>query len=493
MNELLTQLSELASDLPTGESLLALLVCGACLFAFGYLFGWAFTFVPYFRWFLFFYIVIIGIQGYPDTLNFKIPACYIYWGIVAPFIRALIKKANLRAPSLPSLSIPRISSNRTPRISPDGRIDFPRHSLMRFIGWIFRFIGETLYFVFIRFPVYLIRLVFWLKSIWPHLKTRAGWWLLCKGLLAWIGNLLWQMLPFSWRAEIRQGMTGKSVKDSFNEDIKGAYEREKERQRKRDEEELRRLFRRMKRHFQNAARNKRDPFEDVDDDEPYGKSRTYEEEQAYRRKKAREQWESDPSHRPFEDFEQEDSDFYREQQRRAKEAQQRRHQQQRQSSQSQQKEQNTSSSQSRQSQRASSQSQNQSSTHSGSSQKSQNQYWEDTQRKAQQNRQQQQKAASDKPLDPRSKAFYDKHKKDFQKAKWEYEPSEERFTGGRSAYEIIGVSRESTKSERKKAYHKLSKKYGPYMNPVHPTTVQERANEIMKEINGANSKINPRK
>ncbi len=205
MNELLTQLSELASDLPTGESLLALLICGACLFAFGYLFGWAFTFVPYFRWFLFFYIVIIGIQGYPDTLNFKIPASYIYWGIVTPFIKALIQKANLRVPSLPSLSIPRISSRRTPRISPDGLIDFPRHPLMRFIGWIFRFIGEILYFVFIRFPVYLIRLVFWLKSIWPHLKTRAGWWLLCKGLLAWIGNLLWQMLPFSWRAEIGQG------------------------------------------------------------------------------------------------------------------------------------------------------------------------------------------------------------------------------------------------------------------------------------------------
>jgi len=301
----------------------------------------------------------------------------------------------------------------------------------------------------VTFPARLIRLGFWIKNIAPQLKTPLGWWRLFCGLLSWIGMLIWSALPFAWRAEFRRGMHGTSTQESFKQEAHAAYAKEVERKRRQEEEELRRLFRKMRRFVKGEAQANRNPFEQggTPDSSQYSQN-------------------ADPE--PQASHQSSTNDFQRQQQERAQRDRAARQQAYEQA--------NAESNRANQKQQ--------------SQQKEADAHWgqwngaSDTQQNSHKYTSTKQVYKGD-PSSPLSQAFYERHRADFESVNWVYSPEEEVYSTASNKFTILGVSSTSSKAERKKAYHTLSKKYGQFTSFDNPSTVSERANAIIKVINDA--------
>ncbi len=463
----------------------------------GYVIAWVASLIPIIRWFIFSYIIIVIIEGFPASVDFSTPITFILWGMLLPFIRILWKKLNLSFPRLPRFRSPlptQLRHNHSfvnllrPKKSPFAFIAYP-------FKWIWRIIKGAFYFLLVRIPARLIRLGFWIKQVIPSLNTWDGWKNLIKGLFSWLGNLIWIALPAEIRAEFRRGTSGKEAKESFAQDVKSSFYREQTRQKKRDEQELWRFFNSFKKTFQQKAREGHDPFKQGEPDLDPKKQAQNQSKKTYQ--KQQDPWENDPYH---------DNDFYREQQASAQRSRNRRKKE----SETQKTQSSKQSNSSRQS--SSSQKSNQTNDPFPKSEE-ESAWWKEqqsrtSQESAEQKRKESQNSkqstqsktsktgtqpTTDPPSNPASKAYYDKYRNDFIRAGWNYEPDEERFTGGKNSYDILQVTTSQTSTEIKKSYYALSKKYRPFLTPTHPTTVQKRANEIIKEINRAHNTINPRK
>jgi len=433
--------------------------------------------VPVLRWFALIYVLYMGSLEPRNLTAYYVPAFYCFWSFIGAYVRRYVatRPSHSTALSFPSfsLSLPSLHLGGFTRF-----ITSPFRITWRLLKLLYdtckRIVGWSAYVLFITLPVRIIRLSFWLYKIFPHLKTRQGIIILLKELLAWTGSLLWAILPFAWKAEINRLKHGKSVKESFSDGLKEEYRKAQEKKKRQEEEELRRIWRKAKKFVWDEAKDGRDPFHQQSEpncssqqrSQAQGRSSHSSAHQSKSQNHQSQRRSSDPQKSNAQDG------FWDAHENKASQDRQQRKQAQ---------QQRTQSSQSQSQSHSSTQSQRQERKKPDPTQKKQaDGFWDNTQKQT--------KKADPEP-DSRSKAFYDKHKADFEDAGWIYDPMEERFTGGKSPYEVLGVSTQSDLQERKKAYKALSKKYLNYTAPRYATTVQNRANEIMKEINGAKERL----
>lgn len=414
-------------------------------FALTFVIGWVSVRIPFFKWVP---LILFGrlLLKYPTApIQWDSTSCYLFWGLVTAYVMYFRKRMSYSGSF--QLAFPSL-----PRFHTGGFFTKCGRVIRFFFVYLWKAICELTYRVFIWLPVVLIRLGYWLKHTIPKLRTWSGWWMLTKGILSWFYGLL----PFEIRAEFARWRHGKDAATYMGEELGKKYKKEREKQRQREQNELKRAFRKIAKAIKNMAKRGIDP------NEAFQGTGTQEERQSQstqqnKQKKANNQ----------------DDDFW-----------------------SKQKQQTESDRQSRGTQNSSTSANSSSSSHQQSSQKkdtsssqSKSNWWEQGKETAESGAKEPKQNTSRGEPHPMSKAFYDLYKEDFLAAGWVYDATEERYGKKRDSYAVLGLSSTATAAEVKKAWVKLSQQYTKFANSGMPMMVQERAHEILSEINGAKDKL----
>jgi len=299
------------------------------------------------------------------------------------------------------------------------------------------------------------------------LGKPEGWLRLLRG----IGTFFRLLVPWMVRAEWNRLFRGRDFGDTRSDEFKRRYDREKKKHERREEWRSRSLFNELEQFVKFSFRKERqDPFPDGT---PNSEQWSRAQESAGRQENRQE------SHHRENDSGNSSSDDFWQEQRRNKEEQES------QSSAEQERRQSAESSSSQQQK----------------SQQSADAYWKRQRSESSQSGKQSEQSqksstrsstpppeketSSAKAPEPISRAFYEKHRADFEEVGWKPDASEDRFVHGVSSYTVLELPTSAELKDIKRAKIAYSRRYKPYTSFNRPMPVQARANAILAEINGA--------
>ena len=431
----------------------------ALFFFMGWFVGFIFRRIPFFRWLMLGAFLVTVVQTPRLPIAWEFPAFYIFWGgigaYLSPYRNKLFNGNGL------NLSIPNASGAGTRFF----------HSLwylikqpFKALWWTFKHLVDL---IFIRIPIYLIRIAYWLKVTIPMLGKREGWFRLIRG----IGTFFWLLVPWMVRAEWNRLFRGQDFGDTRSDEFKRRYEREKKKHGRREEWRSRSLFRELEQFMKYSFRKERtDPFSNGAPNAEQWTNAQQKTAGPDRQKSSEEGRRSEQS----------SSEDFSNQQRQKRQADQRQRQ--------------------KSSEEQRTQSQKSSSSGKRDSEKSTDEFWEkqrktksSSQKRSQQSQSStssghpQEKAPESPPKapEPSSREFYEKHRSDFEESGWPSDPSEDRFGSGKSVYTILDIPTDADRVQIKKAKIRFARQYMPFTNLNHSIPVQARANAILAETNGA--------
>ena len=443
----------LANVLTEAKDPSAFVVMMALFFFMGWFIGFIFRRIPFFRWLMLGAFAVTVIQHPHLPIAWEFPAFYIFWGCVGAYISPYRNK--LFGGDGFGLSIPNTSGAGARFL---GSLWYLIKQPLKALWWTFKHLVDLL---FIRIPIYLIRIAYWLKVTIPMLGKSGGWLRLLRG----IGTFLWLLVPWMVRAEWNRLFRGKEFGDTRSDEFKRRYYREKKKHERREEWRSRSLFRELEQFMKYSFRKERtDPF-------PSGTPNSDQWTRAQQKTAGKQQRQSRQSESHSEQST--SDDFWEQQRRKARSDQQQRHG----STDNESAEQEDSGSTQKQSQQSS------------------EDFWE-RQRKASSSKKKQSshsqsyqnpkpKPEPTKDPDPITREFYEKHRTAFEKSGWMNDPTEDRFGSGKSVYTILDIPADADRAQIKKAKIRFARQYMPFTNLNHPIPVQARANAILAETNGA--------
>lgn len=435
----------------------AFVVMMALFFFFGWFCGFITVRFTILRWLGIGLFGVTIVQNPHLPIAWEFPTFYIFWGYVGAYLSPYRNK--FFSGDGFALTLPNSSGSGSRFL---GSLWYLIKQPFKALWWTFKNLVDL---IFIRIPIYLIRIAYWLKVTIPMLGKTEGWLRLLRG----IGTFLWLLVPWMVRAEWNRLFRGKDFGDTRSDEFKRRYNREKKKHERREEWRSRSLFSELEEFMKQSFRKERtDPF-------PGGTPNSDQWTRAQKKTAGKSQGKSRQGENQSEQSA--SDDFWGQQRRKAQSEQGQK--------------------------RKSSGKKNSASPRSSSSQKQSRQtsedYWEKQKQASSSNKKKSShsqnhtdpkprpkpKPTPEKDPDPMSREFYEKHRAVFEKSGWKNDPTEDRFGSGKSLYAILDLPSNADRAQIKKAKIRFARQYMPFTNLNHSIPVQARANAILAETNGA--------